>query len=144
VPRPSLTGLRVADPARLLSLLAAQGKITFLANPRLLALNNEPAIVRSDSLTVSVTPQISGDGVVTLALSPIVKAPAVAESDMVARVADGETLVVWGFMRDREVRERKNVGLAGGWFGRSTVVTRKKVELVILLTPKIVTGVGVP
>jgi type II secretory pathway component GspD/PulD (secretin) len=91
-----------------------------------------------------VTPQISGDGIVTLALSPIVKAPAVAESDMLARVADGETLVVWGFTRDREIRERKNVGVTGGWFGRGTIVTHKKVELVILLTPKIVTGFAVP
>jgi type II secretory pathway component GspD/PulD (secretin) len=143
-PRPSLTGLRVSDLTKLMSLLASQGKVTMIASPRLLALNNEPAIVRTDSLTVSVTPQISGDGIVTLALSPIVKAPAVAESDMLARVADGETLVVWGFTRDRETRERKNVGVTGGWFGRGTVVTHKKVELVILLTPKIVTGVAVP
>jgi type II secretory pathway component GspD/PulD (secretin) len=143
-PRPSLTGLRVSDLTKLMSLLASQGKVTMIASPRLLALNNEPAIVRTDSLTVSVTPQISGDGIVTLALSPIVKAPAVAESDMLARVADGETLVVWGFTRDREIRERKNVGVTGGWFGRGTVVTHKKVELVILLTPKIVTGVAVP
>jgi type II secretory pathway component GspD/PulD (secretin) len=143
-PRPSLTGLRVSDLTKLMSLLASQGKVTMIASPRLLALNNEPAIVRTDSLTVSVTPQISGDGIVTLALSPIVKGPAVAESDMLARVADGETLVVWGFTRDREIRERKNVGVTGGWFGRGTVVTHKKVELVILLTPKIVTGVAVP
>jgi general secretion pathway protein D len=144
VPRPSLTGLRVHDVGRLMSVLAAQGKVSVVANPRLLALNNEPAIVRTDSLTVSVTPQMSGDGIVTLALSPMVKSPAVAESDMLARVADGETLIVWGFTRDREIRERKNVGLTGGWFGRGTVVTHKKVELVILLTPKIVTGFAVP
>src|SRR5206468_404052 len=109
-----------------------------VAQPRLFALNNEPAIVRTDAVTFSVTPQIAGDAVVTLSLSPIVKMPAAAESDMIVRVADGETLVVWGFTRDRETRERKNVGLSGGWFGRSTVVTRKKVELVILLTPKVV------
>ena len=63
---------------------------------------------------------------------------------MIARVADGETIVVAGFGRDRETRERKTTGLSGGWFGRSTVVTRKRVELVILLTPKIATGVMVP
>ena len=32
---------------------------------------------------------------------------------------------------DRETRERKAVGASGGWFGRSTVVTRKRVELII-------------
>jgi type II secretory pathway component GspD/PulD (secretin) len=78
--------------------------------------------------------------VVTLSLSPIVKAPATIESDMLARVADGETLVVSGFTRDREVRERKNVGISGGWFGRATVVTHHRVEVVILLTPRIVAG----
>ena len=77
----------------------------------------------------------------TLSLSPILKAPAPIESDMLARVADGETLVLSGFINDREIRERRNVGLAGGWFGRGTLVTRKRVELVILLTPGIVAGV---
>ena len=127
-----------------MTLLATQGKVTTVANPRLMALNNEPAILRTEAYTLSVTPQIAGDGAVTLALSPIVKMPTVVESDMIARVADGETLAVWGFLRDREVRERKAVGISGGWFGRSTVVTRKRVELVILLTPKIATGVMVP
>ena len=61
---------------------------------------------------------------------------------MLARVADGETLVISGFTRDRETRERKAVGITGGWFGRGTVVTRKRVELVILLTPRIVPGVA--
>ena len=61
---------------------------------------------------------------------------------MIARVADGETLVISGFTRDREVRERKNVGVSGGWFGRGTVVTRRRIEIVILLTPKIVAGVA--
>ena len=44
--------------------------------------------------------------------------------------------VIAGFTRDREVRERR-VGVTGGWFGRSTVVTRKRIELMILLTPRI-------
>ena len=140
-PRPSLTGMRITDVTRFLSLLEAQGKVTTIASPRLLAMNNEPQIVKSDVITLAVTAQISGDSVMTLSLSPIVKAPQAAESDLLARVADGETLVVSGFTRDRETKERKAVGTSGGWFGRSTVVTRKRVELVILLTPRIVPGV---
>jgi type II secretory pathway component GspD/PulD (secretin) len=93
-------------------------------------------------VTFSVTPQIASEGVVTLSLSPIVASPTAIESDMLARVADGETLVISGFTRDREVRERKTVGITGGWFGRGTVVTHQRVELVILLTPKIVSGVA--
>ncbi len=141
-PRPSLTGLRITDLSKLMDLLAAQGKVTMLANPQLLTLNNEPSIVRTDLVTFSVTPQISSDAVVTLSLSPIVKGPPPLESDMIARVADGETLVVSGLTRDREVRERKNMGTRGAWFGRVTVVTHRRVELLILLTPKIVAAVA--
>jgi type II secretory pathway component GspD/PulD (secretin) len=140
--RRTMNGLRVTDVGRLLTLLAEQGGVTVVANPRMLTLNNEPSIVRTDALSFSVTPQISGDSVITMSLTPIVKAPAVVEADLLARVADGETLVVSGFTRDREVREKKAVGITGGWFGRGTVVTHKRVELVILLTAKIVAGVA--
>jgi MSHA biogenesis protein MshL len=139
--RASLTGLRVTDLPKLLVSLAAQGTVSVLSSPRLLTLNNEPGIVRTDALTLSVTPQITPEAV-TLSVSPIVKAPSIAEADMIARMVDGETLAISGFTRDRETRERKSVGITGGWLGRTTVVTRKRIELIILLTPKIVSGVA--
>jgi type II secretory pathway component HofQ len=126
------------DSEKVMGALAAQGTVKILAAPRLLVLNNEPAIVKTDGLTIAVTPQISPDAIVTLSLSPIVGAPHAMQSDMVARVADGATIVVAGFGRERETREHKNAGTSGGWFGRSTVVTKKHVELVVLLTPRIV------
>lgn len=158
---PATPALRVADVEKFLADLAARGKVTTLAAPRLLTLNNEPAIVRGadegakdggSALTLSVTPQI-GDGVITLSLSPIVTlagsgadgrgaAASRREADTLARVADGETLVVSGFGRDRETRERKVQGIKGGWFGRTTVVTKKRVELLVLLTPRIVNPIG--
>ena len=169
--RPSLTGLRFRDVTRFLEALAAQGTVSVVASPRLLAINNEPAIVRAssptaanakdqpadmsaiESLTLSVTPQIAPGGIVMLSLSPILtlrtpsergKTTAVAtrESDTLARVADGETIVMSGFGRTRETREKKVAGVKGGWFGRSTAVTRKHVELLILLTPRILTMVS--
>jgi MSHA biogenesis protein MshL len=140
--RQTMNGLRVTDVGKLLSLLAEQGTVTVIANPRLLTLNNEPSIVRTETMSFSVTPQISGDSVLTLSLTPIVRSPAVVESDMLARVADGETLVVSGFTRDREIKEKKAVGINGGWFGRGTVVTHRRVEMVILLTARIVAGVA--
>jgi MSHA biogenesis protein MshL len=133
----TLTGMRVTDVAQFMGRLGAQGKVSMIDNSRLVTLNNEPTLVRSDAVTVSVTPQISSDGVVMLSLSPLASRPALAEADTLARVASGETIVVGGFLRDREVRERRSVGITGGWFGRSTVVTRRKVQLLILLTPKI-------
>jgi type II secretory pathway component GspD/PulD (secretin) len=140
--RQTMNGLRVTDVAKLLGLLGEQGTVTVVASPRLLSLNNEPSIVRTEAMSFSVTPQISGDSVLTLSLTPIVKSPSVIESDMLARIVDGETLVISGFTRDREVKERKALGINGGWFGRGTVVTHKRVELVILLTAKIVAGVA--
>lgn len=165
---PAPVTLRIADPQRFLASLAAQGKVTVLTSTRVVALNNEPAVVRTvvettsekgdatreHGVTIGVTPQIGSDGVVMLSLSPLVAlqdsdvsgrplpVTTVREADMLTRVRDGETVVVAGLSRERETRERKNVGAGGGWFGRSTVVSRKHVELVILLTPKILAAVG--
>ena len=141
--RPTMNGLRVTDVAKLLGLLGEQGTVTTVANPRLLTLNNEPSIVRTDTLTFSVTPQISGDSAVTLSLTPLLKTPAPIESDMLARMMDGETLVISGFTREREVKEPKPAGVVGGtWFGRGTITTHKRVEIVILLTAKIIAGLA--
>jgi type II secretory pathway component HofQ len=167
-PRPVSASLRVGDVPRFLAALAAQGKVSTLASPQVVALNNEPAVVRATSrtptgdggrlqeqgVTLGVTPQIASDGVVMMSLSPIVSvqtadaagkalpATAIREADMLARVGDGETIVIAGLTREREIRERRTVGFGGGWLGRSTVVTRKRVELVILLTPTILAPVG--
>jgi MSHA biogenesis protein MshL len=159
-PRPLVNGLRVADVSRFLTALAVQGKVSVLAQPRVLALNNEPAIVHGisagtgesagdvEEITLGVTAQVA-DGIVMLSLSPIVSvknaaknvatkkaagATTIREADTLARVGDGETIVLAGFTRVRESRQ----GGSGGWFGRSPVVTKKRVELLILLTPRIV------
>jgi type II secretory pathway component HofQ len=164
--RPLINGMRVSDVGRFLNALGQQGKVFALAQPRVLALNNEPALVRGaisrpggaagdvEEVTLGVTAQ-AADGIVTLSLSPIVNvghqestgtrtnaartgAMATREADTLARVRDGETIVLAGFTRERETRERRNGGISGGWFGRSTVVTKRRVELLILVTPRIV------
>ena len=43
----ALTGVRVTDVARLLKALEGQGKVSTIAGTRILALNNETAIVRA-------------------------------------------------------------------------------------------------
>jgi len=133
------SALRTArDLEKVMAALNAQGTVRLLSSPRLSVLNNEPGIVKTDAITLSVTPQISADSIITLALAPLLAAPQSLSSDMIARVADGETVVIAGLGRDFETRERKNVGISGGWFGRQTVVTKKHVELVVLMTPRIV------
>jgi type II secretory pathway component HofQ len=130
---------RTRDFTKVMAALSAQGKVTILASPRLVALNNEPAIVKTDTFTLSVTPQIASDSVIMLSLSPMLSAPAPNASDTLARVGDGQTIVISGLSREREVKETRNAGTKGGWFGRTTVVTKKRIELVILLTPTILT-----
>jgi type II secretory pathway component GspD/PulD (secretin) len=168
-PRRSMVGgLRPAEVTRLMTALAARGKVSVLATPRVLTLNNEPAVVRAVALasdsgtestadreefTLGLTPHITGDGVVMLSLSPVITIEGEAtgknhptrslrETDMIARIADGETIVVTGTSREEILRERKAAGVKGGWFGRSTVVTKKRVELLILLTPTILAPLG--
>ena len=155
----------MTDVARLLTALEGQGKVSTIAGTRILALNNETAIVRAasdvrirqksetasessvtDGLTVMVTPQIGSDGSVMLSLSPTLTLPthdatATASADrsvladMLARLADGETIVVSGF--GRLLEERDTGPRAGQLIRRSTDVTRKRSEVLILLTPRI-------
>ena len=62
------------------------------------------------------------------------------QADGAVVVRSGETIVLAGFSRERQVTERRNAGYKGGWFGRSTVTVTKRTELVILLTPRVLTG----
>ena len=155
----ALTGLRVTDLSRLLGALAAQGKVFTVADPRILALNNEPAIVRASArrygdVTLSVTPQIGADGIVMLSLSPILSravAPSGAqakaakepdgdtriEADTLARVVSGETVVLTGFPTSQEL-VTWTTGKAHR--GRPAMVTKRRTELLILVTPTVLTG----
>src|SRR5262249_35414603 len=99
-----------------------------------------------EDVTVSVTAQIAPDGVVMLSMTPILMRAHTSEAavledehvtaaDTLARVADGETIVLAGFATDRFVS-----GSAPDPRSRNRQVatmTRKRTELLILLTPKI-------
>jgi MSHA biogenesis protein MshL len=164
---PALTSIRVTDVARLLTALEGQGKVSAIGGMRILALNNETAIVRAtsdvqtrqgsepasepsvaDGLTVMVTPQIGSDGSVMLSLSPTLTLPtrdadgnrvagSLGLADMLARLTDGETIVVSGFGRMLDVREAGSREARNSYFRRPSDVTRKRSEVLILLTPKI-------
>jgi type II secretory pathway component GspD/PulD (secretin) len=55
----ALAGSRVTDLSRLLTALSLQGKVSTIADPRILALNNEPAIIRTDG----PQPMVSAPGI---------------------------------------------------------------------------------
>jgi type II secretory pathway component HofQ len=114
----------------LINALAAQGTVNVLSSPLITAMNNEPAVMRvgsrdlqtpSEGMTLRVTPQISADGIIHLSINPIVRT---READTLVRVRQGETIVIAGWMLDRESAETGNT-------------TRRKTDLVILLTPTI-------
>jgi MSHA biogenesis protein MshL len=155
-----------------------------LSRPRVIAMNNEPAIIRvgtqdvffvttsqvdaatgrvvqttvtpqpiTEGIVLSVTPQISGDGTVHMSISPSVTERtgqatsrlgdtvpiiSVREADTLVRVRQNETIVISGLMQDRVTRDAAKGPTLAGLFRRDQTV-RRKTDLVILLTPTIVT-----
>jgi MSHA biogenesis protein MshL len=168
-----------ADADALQRAISEQGTIDMIAAPRVVALNNEPAVMRVgmqsvtfesastiaqdgsrtresravpvlEGLTLTVTAQIASDGIVQVNVAPTyasrrsqAKSPdgsvfpvlRIGEADTMARLRDGETMVVSGFLDDRETARAEN-GLAR-LFGAQSHATVKS-ELVILLTPTVV------
>jgi general secretion pathway protein D len=109
-------------------------------------------------VVLRVTPQIAPDGTVTMQVTQEanellgyeqfgtnVKAPTVARRSAQAtiRVADGQTIMLGGIIRDNASRSVSKVPvlgdlpLLGNLFRRSTV-TKEKTELIVFLTPKVV------
>ncbi|HYT74986.1 MAG TPA: hypothetical protein VEL79_09590 [Vicinamibacterales bacterium] len=145
-----------ADPAALRTVLAAQGDVRALWAPDVTTLNNEPALMRvaipgESSLTLTVVPQISADGIVQLSVAhtweehagdrttgfpqsaPIVR---ITEADTVTRVVDGNTVMLSGLIRPVTVSTA--VTGAPALFGAQAKQTAHA-ELVVLLKPTIVT-----
>ena len=112
----------------------------------------------TEGIILSVTPQVGQDGRVMLAIHPTITekvgtavapdnntAPIldVRETNTVVTVADGETVFIGGMMQERTQETVKSVPLLGDipYFGalfRSNEQVKKKTELVILISPRIV------
>lgn len=153
--RPALA-LTIRNLDGLLRAFATQGVVNVVATPRVVVMNNEPAIVRasaqqalrgiSDAVVLTVTPQVSADRIVQMSVAPsLAGSLAVRGADTLVRVREGETIVIDGLMQAATRREpAKARGLAavpvlGRLFGRPAKPGgARKTELVILLTPTIV------
>jgi MSHA biogenesis protein MshL len=179
--------LKAGDFSALLNAFAAQGDVNVLSSPRITAMNNEPAVMRigtqdvffvtttqvdpqgqivqttvtpqtlTEGVTLSVTPQISADGIIHLSVNPsitertgvatsrlgdTVPIISVRETDTLVRVRQGETIVIAGLMQDRGGVDTAKVPLLGdvpvvGNLFKRTDKTRRKTDLVILLTPTV-------
>jgi len=116
--------------------LGRQGTVRVLARSRVLATNNQPAFVRSETdqgFSLTVTPQISSTGLVSMRVHPRIteqlrqdaepRGPlSIRETDTLVRVPHGETLILSGFVQSSD-------GGVRPW---------RKTDMVILLTPAIV------
>jgi len=111
-------------------------------------------------ILLKVTPQIGSHGLITLDIHPSVtekvgeaKSPEgdvapildVREANTVAKVRDGQTVVIAGLLQKREKTEVTSVPFLGkipllGALFRKTVKEKRKTELVIMFTPTIVVG----
>ncbi len=115
----------------------------------------------TEGVVLSVTPQISADGIVHMSLNPsvtertgqatsrlgdTVPIVSVRETDTLVRVRQGETIVIAGLMQDRTNQDTAKVPLLGdvpvvGNLFKRTERRRTKTDLVILLTPTVM-GLG--
>ena len=118
---PGTAGWRVDDADAWQRTIVAEGAVRLIAAPAVIAMNNEPAILRAEDtgggldLRLSVTPQIAADRNIHLHLAPgytdgrIIVGPAgetgsrfSTSVDTVVRIADGDTVIVGGLLRQRD------------------------------------------
>lgn len=111
----------------------------------------------TEGVVLSVTAQVSDDGIIHMSVNPsitektgvatsrlgdIVPIISVRETDTLVRVHAGETIVIAGLMQDSSTLSTAktpimgDLPLVGGLFKR-TERTRRKTDLIILLTPTI-------
>ncbi len=113
----------------------------------------------NEGVVLDVTPQISSDGIITMNIHPTITERTgqatspegisvpivdVRETDVVIRVADGETAVIAGLMSDRTLSEVNKVPILGslpliGGIFRKTELETRKTDMVILISPRILT-----
>jgi MSHA biogenesis protein MshL len=130
---------------------------------RILQTSVEPQAI-TEGVVLSVTPQISSDGMINMSISPsltertgqatsrfgdTVPILSVREADTLVRVHESETIVIAGLMEERTRRETRKVPFMGdlpgvGRLFRGEVSNRRKTDLVILLTPTVMTPARVP
>jgi MSHA type pilus biogenesis protein MshL len=111
----------------------------------------------TEGLVLSVTPQISADGIIHMNINPSItertgvatsrlgdQVPilSVRETDTLVRVRQGETIVIAGLMHDRAGVDTAKVPFIGdvpvvGNLFKRTEKTRRKTDLVILITPTV-------
>ena len=168
--------------------LREQGELNIISTPSIRVLNNQPALIKvgtdipffdatttigvppqpntvteevrfvTDGLVLSITPQISGDDLIILDVTPIISrfvdtivssfgstAPQmdVKQSSTVVRLRDGEMVTIGGLIRDADSQTERKVPVLGdipllGNLFKGRYTKKSKSELVMFITPKII------
>jgi len=120
MPADAPTAGLVSDILALRTALAMQGEIRPLWSPEVTTINNEPALLRIDapglvSLTLTVMPQISSDGIIQLAIAHTWESTAaeswtkttsvqrISEADTVTRLRSGNAVLLSGLVRPVQI-----------------------------------------
>jgi type II secretory pathway component GspD/PulD (secretin) len=168
--------------------LVSRAEARFLGKPKILTLNNKPALIQvaqneavairtassqdaggssqgteperfSTGLKLKVTPQVNREGFITMFIetsftnaveskissqSNRVFDPATRGASTLVRVKNGQTLVLGGLLESRESKAVRKVPFLGyipliGWLFTSNSSQRTNTDLVIFITPTIVT-----
>ncbi len=110
-------------------------------------------------IQLSVTPTINADGRITLAINPTVSQPSATAAASVTTgapaidarsanttvvVKDGETIVIGGLISDSVSNQIAKIPILGdipilGWLFKKKSVVRNRAELLIFVTPKVLT-----
>ncbi|MCA9287081.1 MAG: hypothetical protein KDA05_00765 [Phycisphaerales bacterium] len=124
--------------------------------------NTRSEVERDDvGIILNVTPTISGDGFVRLEVHPTISAVSARTTEIsedfsapiitqrfvrtTVTVKDGETLVIGGLLQTRNEERQTRVPILGsipgvGSIFRTTQHTNQTTELLIIITPRVVTG----
>ncbi len=177
----------------LLDAMSKQGKINVISNPQVSVMNNQMAMIKATTTDVfwgvtttydpetkksttlpvsrtvdvgvvlSVTPQISPDGEVTMHIHPSITEKigestfesettkgtvpilSARETDTVIKVRDGKTVIIAGLMQDKKYTNTTKVPILGDIPGLGNLFRRTKnenikTELAIFLTPTVIVG----
>ncbi|MBD3315726.1 MAG: hypothetical protein GF344_08065 [Chitinivibrionales bacterium] len=174
----------------LIQALEEQGEVHAVSQPRIVTLNNQPALIKIGTdypyfsasvstnpttgerevteevrvitvgVILSLTPQVSGDGWVTLGIDPLISdlvsteqsengstAPIVdvKQSSALVRLRDRATVRISGLLQTKKSRVRRKVPLLGDipllkYLFRWSYTKETKKELVIFITPRIIGG----
>lgn len=174
-----------------LEALEEQGEVRVISQPRVVTMNNQPALIKvatdeafftstiaqgtagtgnivteqarsvTVGLVLSVTPQISEDGWIMLDVTPIIsRLRAIAESPQktatapildvkqfsgLVRLKDGDMVIIGGLIQEESSETERKVPLLGdipilGRLFKGTYTAKRKSELVIFISPKIIRG----